>query len=76
MGQKWILEPLFSEIQLNIEQFSSLKHLGTQVCVAEWLQRLGQIPIAFEKYELTRVQFPSEEPDFFSSFKLFFSYYL
>ena len=72
IGQKWILEPLFSEIQLNIDQFSSLEHLKTRGCVAKWLQRLGQIPIAFEKFELSRVQFPSQEPDFFSSFKLIF----
>ena len=65
MGQKCILEPLFSEIQLNIENFSSLELIRTSGCVAKWLQRLGQIPIAFEKFELSRVQFPAEEHDFF-----------
>ena len=72
MGQKLDFRALFSEIQLNIDQFSSLEHLKTRGCVAKWLQRLGQIPIAFEKFELSRVQFPSQEPDFFSSFKLIF----
>ena len=26
MGQKWILEPLFSKTWLNIDQYSSLEH--------------------------------------------------
>ena len=65
MGQKLDFRALFSEIQLNIDQFSSLEHLKTRGCVAKWLQRLGQIPIAFEKFELSGVQFPSQEPDFF-----------
>ena len=72
MGQKLDFRALFSEIQLNIDQFSSLEHLKTRGCVAKWLQRLGQFPIAFEKFELSRDQFPSQEPDFFSSFKLIF----
>ena len=65
MGQKWILEPLFSEIQLNIEQYSNLKQLSTRVYVAKWLQCLGQICLAFEKFEESQVQFPSQEDDFF-----------
>ena len=36
MGQKWILEPLFSEIQLNIDQSFSLESYQTRGCVAEW----------------------------------------
>ena len=72
IGQKWILEPLFSEIQLNIVQYANLKHLPTRVYVAKWLQRLGQICLAFEKFEESRVQYPAQEVDFFSSFKLIF----
>ena len=40
MCQKWILEPLFSEIYMKIEVFSSLKHNFTSAPIAQLAERL------------------------------------
>jgi hypothetical protein len=40
MCQKWILEPLFSEIYMKIEVFFSLKHNSTSASIAQLAERL------------------------------------
>ena len=40
MGQKWILEPLFSEIYIKIELFSSFEHDYTSAPIAQLAARL------------------------------------
>ena len=40
MCQKWILEPLFSEIYMKIEVFSSLEHNSTSAPIAQLAARL------------------------------------
>ena len=40
MCQKWILEPLFSEIYIKIELFSSWKHNSTSAPIAQLAERL------------------------------------
>ena len=40
MCQKWILEPLFSEIYMKIEVFSSLEHNSTSASIAQLAERL------------------------------------
>ena len=40
MCQKWILEPLFSEIYMKIEVFSNLKQSSTSAPIAQLAERL------------------------------------
>ena len=40
MCQKWILEPLFSEIYMKIEVFSNLKQNSTSAPIAQLAERL------------------------------------
>ena len=40
MGQKWILEPLFSKIYMKIEVFSSLEHNSTSASIAQLAEGL------------------------------------
>ena len=40
MCQKWILEPLFSEIYMKIEVFSSLKHNSTSALIRGFFRNI------------------------------------
>ena len=65
-----------SKIQLNIEQILNLEYFETRVCVARWLYCLGQIPIVFEKFQLSWVQLPLQEPDFFFLCSNYFKFFM
>ena len=78
IGQKWILEPLFSEIYIKIELFSSWKHNSTSAPIAQLAEHLTFFIWFWPDQtwpERAQIQFPVEEHDFFSAL-LFFKHFL
>ena len=75
IGQKWDFRALFSEIYMNIEDSSIFEHNQTSAPIAQLAERWTFFIWFWPDHtwpEKTRVQFPGEEHDFFSSFKLIF----